>query len=381
MTGTFTGTKNFDPSDGEDWHGTPYESRIFVTKLGPDGSYTWTRSFAATSSGSLRSSEGIAVEAFGDIVVTGSFDRTRDFDPTDGTDCHSCNGSRDVFVTKLSPNGDYCWTRTFGAKGIERARDLAVDHKDNIFVVGHFDDYGQATPYIVDFDPTVGVDFHVCHTGPDAFVTKLRDDGSYVWTLTIASLAALPRGIFGAQEYAEAVTIDEAGNPLIIGTFASTWPVDCDPTHGTDWRVGGDLFVTRLHADGSYAWTAVISGSDRFEAYDLAVDHQGNVFLGGEFGGTADLDPTDGEDQYSTGDKYLGFITKIERGAVPFIIADADHDAHVRFSDLDALACHWLDVDCQNHKWCDWADFNRNTKVDFADFAILTEYWLSGFTY
>jgi hypothetical protein len=83
-TGTFRGTVDFDPSDGQDEHTAvaPYED-IFVSKFHPDGSYGWTRTYNA----SYRALDDVlGVTPGGGCILTGTFDGTVDFDPTEGVD-------------------------------------------------------------------------------------------------------------------------------------------------------------------------------------------------------------------------------------------------------------------------------------------------------
>ena len=58
--------------------------------------------------------EDICLDASGNILVTGFFSAHVDFDPGPAIDLHSSNGQSDVFVTKLTSDGEYVWTRTVG---------------------------------------------------------------------------------------------------------------------------------------------------------------------------------------------------------------------------------------------------------------------------
>jgi hypothetical protein len=348
VTGNFSGTVDFDPTEGEDWfssaNGSGFLTRInhdgsyewtlqmadggydvaidsfdnilftgsVVAKLSPDGTYIWTLAIGATA-------RDITVDSSGNIVLTGYFQGTVDFDPTDGVDTHISNGGYDAFVTKLTPQGNYCWTRTIGNTGREYSNNVAVDYLGNIFIAGYFDDYQQPQPYVVDFDPTEGVDLRLNHVGADAFLLKLGFDGSYIWTRTISSPTHTPDPLFGGQaESYEAVVLDGGGNPLITGYVGDQLEVDFDPTYGADWHTGKCVFITRLLTDGSYGWTAVIDGAR--EGTGIAVDNNGSVWVGGYFYGNVDFDPTDGEDWRSAGTGSLGFVTKLEHSAVPVMV-------------------------------------------------------------
>ena len=53
-----------------------------------------------------------------------------------------------------------------------------------------------------------------------------------------------------------------------------------------------------------------------------------------------------------------------------------DESGSVNFADFAILAQYWLDSNCGPADWCDGADFNKNTEVDFVDLAVMLEYWL-----
>ena len=340
VTGSFGTGVDFDPSAAEDWRWSVSSSDdIFVTKYAPDGSYAWTYTIGAASN---ESGLGIAVDFAADIVVAGYFGGVVDFDPGAGTDTRSSAGGPDAFVTKLHPDGSYAWTRTIGGYAWEYARDVAVDRAGNILIAGTFDPGCTSFPceyitgYFVDFDPTDGTDLQVCHGGEDTFVTKLHSDGSYAWTGTIGNVNNVQ------SERPAAITVDAAGSPVVVGTFGCCVEVDFDPTPRADWRTSlgaRDIFVTRLTADGGYAWTGLIGGAgdDGDEEAHVAVDRNGNVALAGNFIGSADLDPTEGEHWYSSAGGN-NFITRIVRAAAPTIAGDFDDDGDVDLDDFLHLA-------------------------------------------
>ena len=84
-----------------------------------------------------------------------------------------------------------------------------------------------------------------------------------------------------------AVAEDAAGNRYVTGSFQGG--MDFDPRPGSIQVRGAagqtDVFVTRIDADGSYAWTQVIGGSAAEYASSLAVGN-GVVYVGGQFTGT-----------------------------------------------------------------------------------------------
>jgi bacillopeptidase F len=63
--------------------------------------------------------------------------------------------------------------------------------------------------------------------------------------------------------------------------------------------------------------------------------------------------------------------------ACQLIAVDTDRDCSVTLTDFAVLAQRWFDVNCAEHNnWCEGADMDRNTQVDWLDIVLLTRYWL-----
>jgi len=282
----YGGSQGFDPSGGLD---------VFLSKLNPDGSYAWTRTFGG---GEDDFGSAAAIDPEDDVWVAGSFQLTVDFDPSDGVDERTASGGANGFVSEFDPQGNYagCWILGAGASAGVTA--LAIDGEGGVIAVGAF--WGSG-----DFDPTEGLD--VRSGDADVFVTKVTIDGSYGWTRT-----------FGGPIYydvAQAVRVDSVGNVFVYGRFRGT--VDFDPGAGHDWHTGtipDTLFVTKLHADGSYGWTHVLQVQIS-EVYDpIEVDENGDIWLVGgfrNFVGAVDFDPTpSGADERFTEGLHDVFVSK-----------------------------------------------------------------------
>lgn len=264
-----------------------------MTKLGPDGTYRWSWTFGGGPlSFGTNLTRALTVDGAGNILITGSFSDSVDFDPGITEDIHVSTGSWDIFATKLGSDGTYLWTRTFGGEYSDSGFAIASDLDDSVLLPGGF--IG-----LVDFDPTRGEDWQLGPGDQDVFITKLHADGSYAWTATFGG---------PTTQQSNDVATDAEGNVFVTGYFANT--VDFDPTDGEDIRTAvtgwwcdcssRDIFLTKLGGDGSYLWTATIGDDTDDEAAALAVDGSGDVVLTGEFGNTVDFDPTDGVDIHET---------------------------------------------------------------------------------
>lgn len=110
IAGSFQGTADFDsdPNTTTDQLTSNGEYDSFVLKLAADGSFVWTKSFGGT----LREDfPNIVLDHQENLIVTGSFSGTVDFDPdqvrdddtfTTGTRSDDGGDQTDVYVLKYS---------------------------------------------------------------------------------------------------------------------------------------------------------------------------------------------------------------------------------------------------------------------------------------
>lgn len=55
---------------------------------------------------------------------------------------------------------------------------------------------------------------------------------------------------------------------------------------------------------------------------------------------------------------------------------DFDQDTQVGFADFALLASHWLETGCGQPEWCAGADIDKDGNVDYDDLTFFAEYWL-----
>ncbi|HIK12454.1 MAG TPA: DUF4347 domain-containing protein [Oscillatoriaceae cyanobacterium M33_DOE_052] len=99
ITGSFTGTVDFDPGPGVANLTSAGGDDIFVVKLDANGDYVWAKNLGG---GSNESGYGIAADNSSSIYTTGYFSGTGDFDPNTGVTNLTSVGSNDIFIAKLT---------------------------------------------------------------------------------------------------------------------------------------------------------------------------------------------------------------------------------------------------------------------------------------
>jgi hypothetical protein len=356
-TGEHAATVTIESTDPD-----PFEQRIVVTLSGTatvTPTYGWTRTVGAIG---FDAAEALALDAAGNVFWAGFFEGSVDFNPDPvAADVRTATGSRDIFVTRLGPDGSYgwtwtaggpqadearalcvdsdgsvvvtgeyrqtvlfgpgdshtalgyndvfvtklladgspAWTRTFGGTSGDAGRGVAVDASHRIYVTGDF----QGT---VDFDPSDGgVDNRasVSLSQADAFLTVLNSAGAYVRTTTIGGVG---------YDSGSAVAVGGAGQVLLTGVFSNS--IDFRPaiTGGEHTSVGDyDVFVAQWDATGAYAWSRTFGSPDADGATALALDAAGNAYVTGYFLGTADFAPAAGHDLKTSAGAEDGFVTRL----------------------------------------------------------------------
>ncbi len=281
----FWGAVDFDPTEGVDIHtsncnswffGTCMESNrdntdIFLTKINSDGSYGWTRTFGGIK---YESVDGLAIDSVGDVYLTGSFISNMDFDPTEGIDNKVWTVSRDLnnfynpdlFITKILSDGSYGGVKVLSAATRVQPTGIAVDANDNIFTIGNF---SATVNENVDFDLGTGEAIR-SSSGGVGFITKTDSSGNFLWVQQFDT--------FDLKK----IDTDSSGNVYVMGRFTET--ADFDPSVGVDSHTSNgsrDVFVTKLNASGSYAWTETFGDIGYDEADALVVSPDGHAYVTG----------------------------------------------------------------------------------------------------
>ncbi|HIK12836.1 MAG TPA: SBBP repeat-containing protein [Oscillatoriaceae cyanobacterium M33_DOE_052] len=294
-TGTFQGTADFNPGTGTFNLTAAGSDDTFISKLNADGTFAWAKNLGGSGSDSGNS---IAVDNSGNVYTTGTFQGTADFNPGVGTTNLTSAGGNDTFISKLNADGTFGWAKNLGSSGDDSGRDIAVDITGNVYTTGGF----RGT---VDFDPGVGTDNLTSAAGSDdIFISKLNADGTFGWAKSFS-------GSLG--DYGNSIDVDITGNVYTTGQFQSK--VDFDPGVGTFnlTSAGGfDHFISKLNADGTFAWAESFEGVSGNIGNSIAVDSGGTIYTTGQFKGTVDFDPGVGTDNLTAAGDWDVFISKLD---------------------------------------------------------------------
>jgi len=292
-TGYFYGTVDFDPNAGTLNLNSNGSYDAYIQKLDLNGNLVWAKSFGGSS---VDASKDLTIDLNGDILLTGHFRNTVDFDMGVNVFNLSSNGNYDIFVLKLNLNGDFIWATSTGGSLADKGQSIATDNSGNVICTGFF--YGT-----VDFNTGVGIENIISNGNADVFVQKLDISGNYLWTKTFGGTG---------DDKGNSITADSDGDIYTTGLFKNT--IDLNPgadnnsftSNGVD-----DIFIQKLSVAGNYIWAASFGGSTYDNGLSLLVDNNDNVICAGSYGTTVDFDPSPMVLNMTSAGVYDAFILKI----------------------------------------------------------------------
>ncbi|MBC7884761.1 MAG: SBBP repeat-containing protein, partial [Saprospiraceae bacterium] len=247
--------------------------------MGQGPNLTWAKKIGGSNDDNGTS---IAIDGIGNVYSAGFFSGAVDFDPGPGVFNLSSIGADNTFISKLDASGNFVWAKKLGG-GTSSVFGLSIglDNSGNVFVTGNF--FGTG-----DFDPGPGVSSLTSLSGSsDIFITKLDNNGSFVWVKQIGGITA---------DKGYALALDASGNVYTSGFFNGN--VDFDPGPGivnmTAVSGSPEIFVLKLDVSGNFLWAKQMGGNGPDEAWSIAMAADGSVLTTGYFSETADFDPGPG---------------------------------------------------------------------------------------
>ena len=291
VAGVFRGTVDFDPGPGtlNLTNAGDYDS--FVVKLDANGSLLWAKAFGGPQKDQVQS---IRLDPNGNVLTTGYFSSTADFDPGPSNYPLTSNGpGTDVFISKLDGNGNFVWARAMGGSGTDSGEGIANDALGYVYTTGSFE--GTA-----DFDPDAGTYNLVQSLGTVAtFISKLNNDGTFVWARAL-------EGTFYVGS--KAILVDSNYDVYTIGNFHGD--ADLDPGAGS-YNLSASIisgFISHLNADGNFVRAKLLMGLGPTSLNELELVPGGGLYVSGFFTDTLDL----GASHLVSAGLHDGLIAKLD---------------------------------------------------------------------
>jgi hypothetical protein len=248
-------------------------SDVFVAKYSAEGVHLWSKGFGP----GLNRATDIAVDSQGSLIVIGDFrGGAVDF----GGGGLTSAGKDDIFVVKLSPDGEHVWSRAFGGDGFDFAGFVGCDQADNVLFATGF--------------------------GSNVLLGKLTSGGELLWTRETGHVDSNLSNYPPIRDAA----VDGDGDLVLTGQFNGTADFGGTPLVSAG---GGDVFVAKASGkDGAHIWSKRFGGgfsviAEADVGYGLAIDAENAIVVAGSFRGDVDF----GGGPLSSGEYDDAFLVKL----------------------------------------------------------------------
>lgn len=233
----------------------------FVVKYDSTGQARWALSIGGPS---WEYAQSVATDSAGNIYLTGRFDS-----PTltlgSFTLTNAGPGESDIFLVKLSPQGQVLWAHSFGGPEMDGGQAIAVSPTGEIALTGLFNSSTLS----------MGLTTLSNSGRSDIFVAKFDTSGQPLWARKAGGTdIELPYGI--------AFTRD--GQFVVTGTYWSdVFTLDTQDLPNQSTGGGSDLFVAKYSSSGQLLWARRAGGPDSEEAHAVITDTSGHIYVTGYF--------------------------------------------------------------------------------------------------
>ncbi len=293
------------------------ESDVFICSFASDGKLKWLYTFGGTGQ---EIGLGVDADAAGNIYACGYFTGTITIEDQ----VFEAIGW-DLFVIKLSANGQFEWVKSAYCTGSEIAYGLSVTPQGDVFVTGWYQDvltfnenvdipcYGASDIFVAKFN-TYGEFQWAKHAGNESidygfkiaaddagncFVTGIADSGSIFDELVLEFGGVFIAKYNSAGEIQDinsalsagvnSIDISPDGNNGYIGErfqgMASFGNISIESIEGSD-----DAYLSAFSENCTWQWATRAGGTASDKSRAVATDANGNAFYTGTFSGVFTID-------------------------------------------------------------------------------------------
>lgn len=184
MAGEFDATWTPPSGPGSRSFSTNGMRDIYIVKMDQNGQTLWCQALQNSYDSWMT---GITVDSEDNVLITGAFRGTMDFNPSPTEEFRIGAGTSNWhgFILKLDTNGDFLWATKFGTTGNSwhvYARDIIVDKEDNVIIAGTFS------------NPMKFGSVELSSVGPSTFVIMANKNGSAIWGTKVKDRSVDSRG-------------------------------------------------------------------------------------------------------------------------------------------------------------------------------------------
>lgn len=202
----------------------------------------------------------------GNSILTG-FSMSLQNIATDGAHQSTFGGGiQDAFLARFDSEGVRVWSSYFGGESNEAGQSCGLDNLGHVYIAGET----RSTTNVATINAhqvLLGGEF-------DAYLAKFDlQNGELVWA-----------SYFGGAQFESCwdLQADNSGNIYLCGITDSENSIASANSHQSEYSGGfGDGYIAKFGSDGQLLWSSYYGGDQYDEAYGVASDALGNVYLTG----------------------------------------------------------------------------------------------------
>jgi Beta-propeller repeat len=285
-TGSFVGTATFGTVSVT---GSGSCTEFFLAKYNSSGVAQWVqKSTSNQTSGCFAEGKALAVDASGNIHITGSFS-TFPYPTANLTfgglssifSYPTLNITTNIFVVKYNSSGVAQWLKNEGGEGDfgDYGTGITVDASSNVYVTGYFSPAQSPVPIGAAIGGTTFPNSTALY---EAFVVKYNSSGVGQWAKNIDGVSGLT-----SQATGSGIAVDGSGNVYISGSFAGSISYFSGISNTSAGLSDG--FIAKYNSAGSFTWFTKIGGTGNDFCNGLTIDGSGNLYATGSFVSTANF--------------------------------------------------------------------------------------------
>lgn len=274
LAGEFFGIVDFDPSVNTvniTPHNGPYD--IFLAKYDSSGNYKWAIPIGTSTPSSQDIVNGMEIDNYANLFLTGTIKGTVDFDPGVGIANiipNVTNGMNTYFVAKYDSAGNYKWANKVYCQVGSEGFSIALDNSGQVYTTGTVEEYQQleGENQQSDFDSGPGIanpEFsNTTGNTISSFISKYSTNGHYIFAKGIGG-----NGGFGSV-WNDVIKVDNQGNIIIAGMFSDTSDFNADTNEYNLYAYDNrDIFIAKYKQSPCDDVAFVISGNTELTCNNL----------------------------------------------------------------------------------------------------------------
>jgi len=243
---------------------TDYGFDVFIAKYDGNGNVIWAKSAGGNY---IDYVTGIATNNQGEVYIVGSFWGTYiEFDTIALTN----SGNIDMYIAKYDYAGNVVWAHNGIGNNQDEAYSVSVDNEGNVYIAGSFrgDSISFGNETLINSSDTLCCS-DLCF---DAYLVKYDKNGIVEWAVN-------PTGKNWDEAYG--VIVDTIGNIYTTGIYMSD-SIYFDSLALVNYS-SYDVYITKYNPNGNVLWVTGIGGNSSDYVEDMALDVDGNIYIGGGF--------------------------------------------------------------------------------------------------